>query len=158
MSRYYNIITFGKKSDNLLLSIEKNVIGTFLRTAPDYIFREATIFLHCHSLIWGQATVASEYFFDEQKIWSDKIYPHRFKIKEVKLTSNPLNLVDSGYNNKLRKDYGTSWAYSFIFAPKPLPFEIGQEIEAELSPKLIASFSEFAESIKKLETRKTKIR
>lgn len=156
MSRHYNIITFGKKTDNLLLSIERNVIGTFLRTAPDYITREATIFLHCRSLIWGKATVSSDYYFDEEKIWSDKVYPHRFKIKEIKLTSNPLSLIESGYNNKLRKVYGSGWAFSFIFAPKPLPIEVGEEIDIELNPRLVASFSEFSESIKKMETSKSR--
>lgn len=158
MNKRYNIITFGKKADNLLLAIERNVIGTFLRTAPEYIFRDATIYLHCRSLIWGKATIASEYFYDEQIIWNDKVYPHRFKIKDIRLTTEPISLVGSGYNNKLRKDYGSGWQYKFIFAPKMLPIEIGEEIERELTPKLNANFSEFSESIKKLETGKSRIR
>ena len=145
--RNYNIITFGKRVDNLLISLENNVIGTFLRTAPEYIFNGATIFLHCRSLIWGKATISSDYYYDEVEIWSDKIYPHRFKIKDIRLTTEPLSLVGSGYNDKFRENHGAGWAYKFIFAPKPLPNEIAINIEHDLDSRFNCEYEEFKKRI-----------
>lgn len=129
----YNIVTFGKKPENLKAAIESKTIGSFMSTFERHISKGAQVFLHCNGKIWGKAKVCSEYFFDQTDIWQDKVYPHRYKITDIKLTSDPIELVNGYYNTSLRADYGTGWAYKFLFSPKPLPDQIGSEIDSDLA-------------------------
>lgn len=139
----YNIVTFGKKRENLNLAIKNATIGSFLSTFPDYILKGATIFLHCESQIWGSAKIHSEYFRNDSKIWEDKVYPHRFLISEIKLTDDPVRLTNGIYNTELRSAYGTGWAYKFLFSPKPLPIEIGKKIDQDLNSRKTVEISDF---------------
>lgn len=136
----YNIVTFGKKSDNFIISIERGIVGTFLNTVPQYLHKGSVVFLHCHSLIWGIARISSEYIHDEKIIWKDKVYPHRFYMEVLHLTNNPLSLVKEHYNDRLREEFGNGWAFKFIFAPKPLPESIGSDIYNNLMKRESASW------------------
>lgn len=150
----FNIITFGKKSDNFLISVEQGVIGTFLNTAPLYLQKDSIVFLHCRGLIWGTAKISSDYIRDENVIWRDKIYPHRFHIEILKMTANPLSLVQEHYNDRFRELFGAGWAFKFIFAPKPLPEDIGRDIYADLNKREDATPEEVFLKLEKLSKKK----
>jgi len=128
MSNQFHIITFGKKPENLLKTLESKTIGSFLRTFESHVKKGSIAFLHCKSLIWGAAVISSDYFYDESPLWSDKMYPHRFKINQIYLVDEPIVLNNGHYNVALKELAGTGWAYSFIFSPKPLPAETGMQI------------------------------
>ncbi len=150
-----HIISFGKKPRNLILSLEHNIIGSFLRTASEHINRGSTVLFHCNALIWGSAKIDSEYFFDDQLfIWRDKIYPHRFKIKDVRLTSMPISLIQEGYNNIFRSDHGPGWAFKFIFTPKPIPDNISNKLLDELARRPSSTFEELRLSLDKIPIKK----
>ena len=129
----FNIISFGKRRENLERALESNTIGSALSTFRESVKPGATVFLHCNGLIWGSAKVSSDYFSSSAPLWDDKLYPHRFRISDVKLASEPVELCDGVINVQLRKQYGTGWAYKFIFSPKPLPNDIADLIIERLS-------------------------
>lgn len=120
----FNIISFGKKEENLKSSLALGVIGSSLSTFKSNVAFNANIFLHCNAMIWGIAKISSSYFYSEEKIWEDKIYPHRFKISNIELFSQPIPLSDGIINKAFREQFGTGWAYKFIFTPKPVPSDI----------------------------------
>jgi len=120
----HNIVSFGKKTENLRKSLESLTIGSTLSTFQENLSNNPTIFLHCNAMIWGTAAVASNYFYSEEKIWEDKTYPHRFKISNVKMLNEPIPLCDGKINKAFRDQFGSGWAYKFIFSPKPLPVDI----------------------------------
>lgn len=124
----FNIISFGKRKENLVKSLETMTIGSNLSTFRDSVTQGATIFLHCDARIWGIAKVTGPYFFSETPIWSDKTYPHRYKIELLKLLSDPVELSDGVINAEFRKSFGSGWAYRFIFSPKPVPDGIAKLI------------------------------
>jgi hypothetical protein len=127
-----NIITFGKRFENLKRAIEHSTIGSYQTTFSTYLKNGSIIFLHCRSLVWGTAKVTSDYFYSDKVIWEDKVYPHRFLISNIRLVAQPLDLSNGYYNLELRKQFGTAWAYKFIFSPKPLPSNLGLEILSDL--------------------------
>lgn len=120
----FNIISFGKKEENLKSSVAHGVIGSSLSTFKSNVASDANIFLHCNAMIWGLAKVSSDYFYSDVKIWEDKIYPHRFKISNISLFNQPIPLSDGIINKAFRDQFGTGWAYKFIFTPKPIPSDI----------------------------------
>jgi hypothetical protein len=124
----FNIISFGKKENNLRTSVAYGVIGSALTTFKNNVVKDAQIFLHCKAMIWGCAKVSSDYFYSETELWEDKTYPHRFKISDIKLLDNPIPLSDGTINKAFKEQYGTGWAYKFIFTPKPVPKEIASLI------------------------------
>lgn len=128
----YNIVTFGKLKDNLSLALQSRIIGSPLATFEQHVEKDNIIFLHCRSVIWGSARVSSKYFYDENQIWPDKIYPHRFEIDDILLLYDPIVLSNGDYNVRLKERYGTGWAYKFIFSPKPLPDDIATDIHEEV--------------------------
>lgn len=129
----YNIISFGKRKENLIRSLETMTIGSNLSTFKDSVKHGATVFLHCEARIWGIANVTGPYFFSEIPIWSDKTYPHRFKIELLKVLSDPIELSDGIINAEFRKSFGSGWAYRFIFSPKPIPDGIAKLILEKIS-------------------------
>ena len=142
----YNIITFGKKKENLKLAIENSIIGSYQSTFKEYMKSDSKIFLHCNSQIWGEARVSSDYFYDEAWLWEDKQYPHRFRIDDIRLVSKPVVLTNGVYNTEFRENFGTSWAYKFIFSPKPLPETIAKKIETELSNQHMVTKDSFIQN------------
>ena len=128
----YNIITFGKKRENLEAAIERKIIGSYLGTFSEYLAKGSIIFLHCESKIWAIAKVSSDYFFNSEPIWQDKTYPHRFHISDVEILNEPVELTNGVYNVELRKRFGTGWAYKFLFSPKPLPTDIAETLLKDL--------------------------
>lgn len=127
-----NIITFGKNKENFELAIRACTIGSFLGTFKDHLRKGSNVFLHCDGQILAVAKVSSDYFFSNQKIWEDKVYPHRFRISDIVMLKTPIKLVNGIYNVELRKRYGTGWAYKFLFSPKPLPEDISNQILSEI--------------------------
>ncbi|MCC6278727.1 MAG: hypothetical protein IT289_12495 [Oligoflexia bacterium] len=128
----FNIVSFGKRKENLLLAVQTKTIGSTLTTFKNLIKPGSVVFLHCVGMIWATAKVESEYFYSEEEIWSDKKYPHRFKITITKFVKAPVLLSDGNINTKIREQYGRGWAYRFIFSPKPLPLDIAQLITTKL--------------------------
>ncbi len=128
----FNIITFGKKLENFERTINTGIIGSALSTVDKHIQIGNIALLHWKGYIWGYASISSKYFFSEEPIWKDKLYPHRFCISNLFLTKEPFSLSNGIYNSELRKAHGTGWAYKFIFSPKPLPKNIGEDIYEKL--------------------------
>lgn len=124
----FNIISFGKRKRNLLKAIETTTIGSSLTTFKDSIQPGATIFLHCGGLLWGTGEVQGSYFFSDDIIWSDKLYPHRYKFVLTKFLKEPVPLNDGIINTRLRRDFGAGWAYKFLFTPRPIPSDVAKMI------------------------------
>ena len=144
----FNIVSFGKRKENLLLALKMETIGSALTTFKDSIEPGATVFLHCNGMIWATARVNSGYFFSENRIWSDKIYPHRFKISLIKFAKIPIKLSDGTINVKFRERFGAGWAYRFIFSPKPVPPDIAQLISVgiEKSESALGDYEKIIET------------
>lgn len=128
MGENYNIVTFGKKKENLDIAVSNQLIGSYQNTFKNYITKGSVVFLHCNTLVWGSAKVASEYFYDESRLWRDKIYPHRFRLEEIRLLNDPFPISDGTINTELKKIAGSAWAFSYIFSPKPLPKSVGESL------------------------------
>jgi predicted RNA-binding protein len=143
----FNIISFGKKRENLVLAIEHQTLGSTLSTLSENIHNGSTIFLHCKSRIWATAEVTSDYFYSEEPIWKDKFYPHRFKFHNCKLLSVPVELSDGGINTAFRKTYGSAWAYRFLFSPKAIPQNIAKLIEAKIKDVELTDFETFKQNL-----------
>jgi len=124
----FNIISFGKRKENLLIALNQGLIGSTLTTFKESVQPGATVFLHCDAKIWAVAKVEGDYFFSETRIWPDKIYPHRFKVSLLKFVKHPIELSDGVINAKFRERFGAGWAYRFLFSPKPIPTDIAQII------------------------------
>jgi hypothetical protein len=124
----FNIISFGRRKENFLIALSQGVIGSSLSTFKESVKPGATIFLHCDAKIWATARVEGDYFYSENRIWPDKVYPHRFKIAILKFAKQPVALSDGVINTKFRERFGAGWAYRFIFSPKPIPADIAQLI------------------------------
>lgn len=143
----YNIVSFGKRKENLIQSLETMTIGSNLSTFKDSIKQGSTIFLHCEGMIWGTAKVVGPYFYSEIQIWFDKIYPSRFKIELQKILADPFELSDGIINAEFRKSFGSGWAYRFIFSPKPIPVDIAKLILEKVTK---AKASPSSQSVAKL--------
>lgn len=141
----FNIISFGKRKENLLLTLQLNVIGSSLTTFKEHIFPGATIFLHCNGRIWATAEVIDRYFYSEDVLWKDKLYPHRFKIHNCKLLASPVQLSDGVINSEFRKASGPSWAYRYLFSPKKIPEDIAKLINEKIQPIKEIGYKEFEE-------------
>ena len=128
----------------MLVAVDKLIIGSFLSTFKDYMSKGSTIFLHCESKIWATAQISSDYFFSESEIWTDKKYPHRFRIDGLRVLTQPIELTNGHYNVELRKRYGTGWAYSFLFSPKPIPNDIALELVSEAKSKALDGISDLS--------------
>ena len=128
MIESYNIVTFGKKKENLDIAVSNLLIASYQNTFKNYIQKGSVVFLHCNSLVWGSATVASDYFYDETRLWRDKVYPHRFRIEQIQLLEEPFPISDGNINIQLKKIAGSAWAFSYIFSPKPLPKSVGESL------------------------------
>ena len=139
----YHIITFGKRKENLIISIEKKIIGSSHTTVQKYIKSGSAIFLHYNSYLWARAKVSSNYFISKKKIWLDNLYPNRFQIDEITLTNDPVCLTNGIYNRRLREQFGAGWAYKFLFTPKPLPQEVGLKIHSDFSKRKPLAVDEF---------------
>lgn len=141
----FNIISFGKRKENLLLALQQKVIGSTLTTFKEKIEPGATVFLHCAGRIWATAQVKESYFFSEEVLWKDKLYPHRYKIHKCKLLASPVELSDGTINLEFRKVSGPSWAYRYLFSPKEIPKEIAKLISDKIEPIKGISYEEFEE-------------
>lgn len=141
-STVFNIVTFGKRPENLVKSLETGLIGSSSSSFEASISKNSLIFLHCQSRIWGTAKPFGNYFFDKTPVWSNGIYPHRFKINDVSITIDPLDMLGTSINSEFRKRFGIGWAYKFIFSPRPIPDDIGRQIQEELNEKSSASLAE----------------
>ena len=142
-----HIVSFGSKPENLIRAIEQKTIGSTFSTFKSHLRKGATIFLHCKSVLWGIGMVDSDYFYEEEEIWRDKTYPHRFSIKLCHLAKEPVTMCDGWYNVRLRESFGTGWAYKFIFAPKPLPGDIAADLHRDLAMQSAFSAREFVEHL-----------
>lgn len=108
------------------LAIETTTIGSSAATFHNYIEKGSIVFFHCSGQVWGKAKVVSEAITNHEPIWGDKVYPYRFRIDQVSMLESPYGLSGSKEASILREEFGSGWAYKFIFVPKPLPVEVGQ--------------------------------
>ena len=106
-----SIISFGKRRQNLLGAVEAGIVGSSKASFKDYISNGTAIYLHCEGLLWGSGRIEGEYFFSDDIIWDDKLYPHRFRFSLTKLLADPIPLNDGIINSKLRTDFGPGWPY-----------------------------------------------
>lgn len=119
----FNIVTFGKKDLNLQTAIINKTIGSPHASFEAHIKKDNTILLHSNGQFKAAAKVSSQYFLNNEKLWSDKLYPHRFKIDEIIIFEKPIDLLEIGFNDEMREISGKGWAFTYIFAPKPLPIQ-----------------------------------
>ncbi len=139
----FNIVSFGKRRENLLKTVEVGLIGSKLNTFQSSIAENSVIFFHCDSLIWGTGRVTGAFRIGSDEIWPNSLYPFRYPIQIDHLTDNPVHLSNGVYNSNLRKLYGVGWAYKFIFSPKPLPIEIGKTLLADVLSRRPVSRNDF---------------
>jgi len=149
MKKIYNIITFGKRFENLARAIELDLIGSNLKTFKDNVSENSSIFLHCNGQIWGRAKPIGDYFSDNSIVWDNSIYPHRYKIKISFLTKDPLQMAEANINSEFRSRFGVGWAYKFIFSPKPIPEDIAATVEQCLLKRVPCSKSEAIDLLRK---------
>lgn len=139
----YNIISFGKKKENLLLAIHNQTIGSYLATFKDNVENGAVIFLHCKGKIWATGQISSVYYFSDEPIWQDKTYPHRFNFQIRKILESPVTINDGTINVLLKKSYGVGWAFRFIFTPRPIPQNIAELILEKCNAVKESSIDQF---------------
>ena len=124
----YHIVSFGKKFENLLKAIQTNTVGSSLATFQSNIQKGATVFLHCKSKVWAVGKITGDYYYSEEVIWRDKVYPHRYNFQFEKIFESPVTLNDGDINALFRKSYGSAWAYQFLFTPRAVPKNIAEKI------------------------------
>jgi len=102
----------------------------------------------------GIFVAASEYFYDETKIWTDKIYPHRIKLTPLSIPENPIALNEflKHFNKKLqayvRMGVRRIQEHEFLFIKNQL-FRVSKEIEV----KAVKPIDEYLEHATKLITK-----
>ncbi len=127
---FVHIVTFGKKLENLLSAIEFKRIGSNSKTVENHFGVGHIVMLHCDSLLWGMAEITGAYEFSSTLIWSDRTYPHRFKIGKIKLFSDPCDLGLANLKSRLKEQSGIGWAYKYILSPRFLPFDLAKDLQA----------------------------
>lgn len=138
----FAIVSFGKKKENFLKAIEFKTIGSPHTTFEKHIKPNQIVFFHFDGAIWGAGKVSTNYFYDNRKIWEDKAYPHRFGIEVLCLTKNSIPTSHSDFAEEMRNQFGYGWGFSYIFAPQPLPTEIGRKIFKEISASKSATIAD----------------
>lgn len=127
----YHFISFGKKTRNLLAALQSEYIGSKHQSISQYISKGAKVLLHCRGRIVGSGTIVSDYEYCEDRIWTDNVYPHRFRFRLERLVSEPFGLGSNGnqFNVEFQRRFGKAWAYKLIFVPQPIPEDLGVKIE-----------------------------
>lgn len=149
------LISFGKKFENLSLSIEHEVLGSEFRTFSNKIRLGDKVVLVCASQMWGIAEVSSGVEYDAAPIWKDKLYPYRAKIHKIKVFECPISFSESGIDQIFRKRLGIQWAYKVLFTPGELPVEAIECLETLLASVRFLDDSSYhvylSENVKKFE-------
>jgi len=128
------LLSYGKKLENLIISLENKLIGSNFTTFKDKIKTNDTVLFVCHSLVWGMANVCSEVFEDHKILWNDKLYPHRAKIDSIVIFDEPFKFSDHGIDKIFRDNLGNQWAFKVLFTPNKIPFD-AEEVLLEVLDK-----------------------
>lgn len=117
------LLAFGKKFENLAVSIETKKIGSEFKTFVEKICIGEKVVFVCGSQMWGVANVSSEVKYEQNPLWKDKLYPYRANINSIGIFESPISFVSSGMDLILRETLGKQWAYKVVFTPGSLPQE-----------------------------------
>lgn len=121
-------ISYGKKVENLTITIENKVLGSAFTTFESKVQLSDSILFVCNSKIWGSATVSSKVFHDNSVLWKDKPYPFRAEIENIKIFKNPFNLDKYNLNDDFRSVFGKGWAFKVLFTPGDIPQTISKKL------------------------------
>jgi len=114
-------ICYGKKLENMYLSIQKKTLGSQFITFEKNISENDTVFFVCDSKIWGRAKVSSAVHFHDEVIWKDKLYPYRASISQIVVFQDPVKFKDLGLNSIFKETLGPQWAFKILFTPGEIP-------------------------------------
>lgn len=146
----YNIISFGKRFENLAISVKSGIIGSNVKTFHEHVTKGSIVFFHCKGEIWGSGIVIGNGEKSREHLWPNDSYPYRNKIRIEHLTLDPVALSNGVYNSALRTEFGVGWAYKFLFSPRPLPEKIGREMHLELRRSKAAEQEHFISEISRM--------
>jgi len=94
------LLSFGKKFENMYLSIDTNTLGSEFSTFSEKIKVGEQVIFVCASQMWGVAKVRSEVVYEKDPIWKDKLYPYRAKIDGIKIFQAPISFVSCGVDSR----------------------------------------------------------
>jgi hypothetical protein len=153
-------LSYGKKLENLFISIDNKVIGSEFSTFSNKIHQGEKVALVCGSRFWGTAVISSEVQYSNDVIWKDKLYPYRAKLQDVKIFKKPISFAECNINEIFRLNLGKQWAYKILFTPGDVPVKaitILNDIFDKVELLGIEKYSEhFSEQIKIFERLKQK--
>lgn len=127
------IICFGKKEDNLNVSIRTGLIGSKKSYFLGYFKPEDRVLLYANGQIFARAAIDGSGFADSSPVWSDYEYPYRFKIKNIVELKTPFSFLGSEAHAEIKRTFGNGWGYKFLFSPKELPLDVISLLPDELS-------------------------
>lgn len=122
-------LSYGKKLENLFLSIDKKIVGSEFTTFSNKVHVGETVALVCSSKFWGTALISSEVKYSTEVLWKDKLYPYRAELCEVKVFKEPISFVDCNVNEIFRLKLGKQWAFKILFTPGDIPEEATKILE-----------------------------
>ena len=139
------LLSYGKKIENLYISINNRIIGSAFSTFEEKIAEGDIVLLVCHSQVWGYATVSSKVYFDNTKLWSDKVYPYRARIQDISIFSKAFTFKEFNVDSIFRDKLGVGWAFKVLFTPNSIPSEAKSLLEGIISDRSLMNSSKFEE-------------
>ena len=137
------LLSFGKKFENMYLSIDKNTLGSEFSTFSEKIKIGEQVIFVCASQMWGVAKVSSEVVYEKVPIWKDKLYPYRARIDDLKIFQTPISFVNCGVDKIFRDTLGKQWAYKILFTPGELPQEAEKLLEVTFKNSKFLEVAEY---------------
>lgn len=153
-------LSYGKKLENLYISIEKTIIGSEFSTFGEKIKSGQDVALICGSLIWGTATISSDVAYSKEIIWKDKLYPYRAALSEIRVFRSPISFTECKVDEIFRSQLGKQWAFKILFTPGEVPKEAVEVLKQVFNKAKLLEPSEypqfFISQIKEFEKQKRK--
>ena len=128
----YRFICFGKNIENVKIALVHKTIGSKSSKFVDQIAAGDKVFFYVNSSIVCTATVDGLGYYSDQVVWSDKLYPYRFKLKNITIHKPAYNFLTTTFKDRLYSEFGRGWGYQFLYSPKALPPILGRELETDL--------------------------
>lgn len=150
------------------VTIEQMMVGSKSKKFLEKLKHGDDLFLYSKGHVWAKLCVDSEGFEDSIRIWSDDIYPYRFKVKVDCVLEQPICIETIGGSKLLRDTLGPQWGFKVLFTPNELPNDLVGLIVKNLKDKTSVKISEidrfFEQNLlfglkgKKLEIEKEKLK
>ena len=137
------LLSYGKKIENLYISINKGIIGSNFTTFETKIAEGDKVLLVSHSQVWGYATVSSKVYFDNSRLWSDKVYPYRARIQDISIFSKTFTFKEFEIDSIFRDKLGVGWAFKVLFTPNTIPSDAKLKLDEIIHERGLMNSSEF---------------